>query len=669
MLRSIDAPRGGGLLLSAVTRVNRGLVQLRDQIELPELERFRDAAQVALEILARFPQLYDEGYASADSTAFSKRFQVFARREYVIDRWHISALVEALLCHLLLIEASGESVDDLVALFHAPPPAVPDLPAVEPNAVARMRLLASFLTNHPRKNSRDTSAALALEKIANFVSDQSPKTARFEPNPVNLKHLQELKPDTESDGHQMFARDRIKKLANSIATRLAVSIRQDHTPQVRLVPSSHDIHFIGTLLANMHESRADWILCHALLGPYAKVLLGGGDGKKFRYSIKNGSTDPIIEIRAPSLGEKKERPPIAGCLDIREECSLPLPVTLLHKASKLCASPGYSYDKAARFARADLERWGSTRGFYLRLPKLHRALSSRIDGGAIDRTVQHLLGFAEAAPRDSGIYYFSPEICVLEARFKDAVSGLAEALGRHEILEQGWTTTGGQPGCMGISIRPDPLAVRRLVEHLSEASKLPPGKPSQASRQRAFNARASYLTILFLAASAARPTGSVFPGQNQILVEDGIVLLSEKDSLLYRSTRLSHLDERVCRGIVLFHDDRRSIETALRRTFDQELRVFLIDDAGNALIPSVSNMKRCVSGFAELWPWPDDVLRHHFRSRAWELGCPSDILARLLGHLPKSATPDGLFAARRIEDAIVGADPYIASLLDELGFQ
>jgi hypothetical protein len=419
----------------------------------------------------------------------------------------------------------------------------------------------------------------------------------------------------------------------------------------------------------MDESRADWILCHALLGSYAKPLLGGGDGKRFRYANVHGSTTSTIEVQTPSFGVKKEQSPVAGCLEVRQEFSMPLPVALVNKASNLCTCPDYSYDKAARLARADLERWGSTRGFYLRLPKLHRMLPNRIDDGATDKTVQHLLGFAEAAPRDSGIYYFSPEIQVVKERFKGALEGLAEALGHPEIVEDGWTTADDEAVCVGISIRPNPAAIRRLVQYLSESSKLQRGKQSKLSRRHAFNARVSYLTILFLAASAARPTGRVVPERRQLLVEDGIALLSEKDSLLYRSTRLTRLNERVCRGIESFREDRRAIEAALGRSFSRELEIFLIDDADNAVIPSVSNMKRFVAGFAELWPWPDDVLRHHFRSRAWELGCPSDTLATLLGHLPKSATPDGIFAARPINDSIRDADSYISTLLDELGFQ
>lgn len=663
----MDAPKGAGLLLSAVICVSRILRRVAEQTQIPEIFQHCDIAHVVLEILARHPSLFDEGYGSADSATFSKRYQVFARRDADVGRWHIATLIDGLLCHILLVAGADEASDALVEAIRSPP-VIPELPVQEVNAVARMRLLSSYLARHPRKDHSDTAAGLALENLLNLLVEERESPA-YQPDPSNIQYLEDLNSTAIVDGHVMSAQDRMKRLVASITTRLGASIRHDHAPHVRLIPCQEDVRLIARLLSKMSAPRVDWILCHGILGSYAKAVLGHPGTEKFRYAIKSGHDGQLIRIGAPILSEGQSRSVIAGCLDVRQELLLPLPRALLDKVSRINTSEAYSYESAARLASSDMRQWGETDGLFLRLAKLARLLPGRIDDGSIDKSVQHLMGFADLTPRDSGIYYFSPQISLIESRFKNAIAVLADLLECPEILERGWTSTGEQLGCFGVSIRPSPEAIRRLVAHLKETSRLPPGKPTKASRLRAFNARAAYVTVFFLAATGARPTGDVFPRRSAFSVEEGLALLSEKDSLLYRSTRWVRFLDRVGRKIDEFCEDRREFETALRCSFDPELAVFLVDENDNPVAPSVANMKRLVPGFEELWPWADDVLRHHFRSRGWELGCPSDVLARLMGHLSKSAMPDGLFAGRRIEDAIRAADPFINTLLDELGFE
>lgn len=135
-------------------------------------------------------------------------------------------------------------------------------------------------------------------------------------------------------------------------------------------------------------------------------------------------------------------------------------------------------------------------------------------------------------------------------------------------------------------------------------------------------------------------------------------------SIHCRSGRLSVGNKVVSR----FAERQRSLEIQLGRRIENPQALFLFDINGSVLAPTVANMKATIPGFSDYWLWPNDILRHYFRTRLWELGCSAGVLELAMGHLGKSQTPDTHFSMQPISATSQPVTPYINQLLDELGF-
>lgn len=347
-----------------------------------------------------------------------------------------------------------------------------------------------------------------------------------------------------------------------------------------------------------------------------------------------------------------------------------MPVHVQKQIARLTTLPGYSYETMKANYRDFVAQRTDNYGIRLPLAEIHRLLPKMLGGGnALDNTLLHLLGLTDINRRDAGIYYFSPSVPDLLERYKRAVRQLvASVLALPDWLDEGWTAVPDQSGCFGSSVRPSMAALKKLVTNLRNASELPRGRPTFESRLMAFNAEAAYVTVLFLASTGSRPLDEVFPDTSAWDARSREIMLSEKDSLLYRSTRKVPLVERLLHGVEQFTERRRDLEKHFGKRFDARLLVFLVTPEGQIVPPTIANMKMLVPTFAACWPWPNDILRHHFRSRLWELGCHPFVLDHAMGHLGKSQTADTPLRTQPIASNVRPSIPYIERLLDEIGF-
>ena len=84
--------------------------------------------------------------------------------------------------------------------------------------------------------------------------------------------------------------------------------------------------------------------------------------------------------------------------------------------------------------------------------------------------------------------------------------------------------------------------------------------------------------------------------------------------------------------------------------------------------PTITALKVSIPDFAEHWVWPDDMFRHLFRSRLWEMGCPSSWLRRVMGQHPPHGATDMPWRARPQWDGLHDCTDKTDEYLDTLGF-
>ena len=89
---------------------------------------------------------------------------------------------------------------------------------------------------------------------------------------------------------------------------------------------------------------------------------------------------------------------------------------------------------------------------------------------------------------------------------------------------------------------------------------------------------------------------------------------------------------------------------------------------GTLCAPTISAIVDTLPELSLQWPWPDDMLRHLFRSRQWEKGCPSSWLRRVMGHHPPHGSADMPWGARQLWDGLHHWTKTIDGYLGELGF-
>lgn len=667
LLDSIEAPRGAEFLQEVLIEISGALVRLADESSLQELHLARGAAQKALPLILTNPSFSDNNLASLEDFQGSPVYKACAR-QIPSTNWAGQATKDALLCWAL-IKSTPRAWGAFLLSALKVPLILPQLPQPE-KTCGRIKLVAQHFLNLPDPSADQRQAAVALTEIGSLLSTTLRDGAQPGPHPENILVISSFVQSKGMQRGEQTAKERLKKLTQRLVQRTGAAIRHTHTPRIRHVPLDHEIQASCQFLNNCkNPSVAELVLTHILFGQYARALLPSNVESARRFSIIRLENGPALKIEAPSLHEKTHLQSAPGHENLQQTLLLPLPKALAKIARRLGDEPASVHNTLLTQANSQLRDFGQTRGVPLGIKRLERLLPAYLEPGTIDKTLLHLMGLSTPTARDAGIYYFSPSIKLITDRFKTAVNTLANAMGRDDLLEDGWTTLNIEPRAFyGQSLRPSPEAIRHLLDRLRQQFQRNRGRPSLASRLSAFNARAAHLTLMFLASTGARPTENVFPTDRALDMPSGRALLSEKDSLLYRSTRLADLDGSVRSALQEFNVARQSIELQVGRKYDKRWHVFLLQPNAGPVPPTVANMKILVPDFAELWPWSSDALRHHFRSRLWELGCSSDCLAILMGHLSKSQTTDNRFATRTISDATREVKPYIPQLLDELGF-
>lgn len=653
------------MLHQAISGVEEALDSVTEEIRHETLNRYRRAAVACLKQIGRIPGFTDDSFTDYEAFPADAIYRTLLQGS-TRDAWEKRALRKALLYLLLL---GGVEEEDLKALLVAiaTPPILTAIAIPPDSTVMQLALVKEYFVLAAHLDSSNARLASLLDGLLRKLLESTPSPELFGISPENRDAIEASIKNASPTGRIDTSSDRLRKLAISINTRVGQSLRHLHIPIVQQVPDSLEVTNLLQAARLYRQELGDWLSMNALLSSFAITLFG--EAGKPRIALTGDRGNAMFCITAPDLERRGLIPSGAAWESVGQELYLPIPRRVLERAEQIRKSPGFDVCKMKQQMGSFISTWSDEQGLRIKRGVLHRLLPYEFGCvGGSDSTLMHLLGLAEISRRDAGIHYFSPSIPEVVRRYRQAVEAVATQIDQTEWLADGWTEVPEQVECFGASMRPSRDAAGCLVEYLKAAAQLSRGKPSAEARLRSFNAEAAYLTVLFLASTGARPVEDVFPLRSQWNPESGELLLSEKDSLLYRSTRKLPMVERLKAGVTRHVERQRALEVQMGRRFDSRLVVFLVSEEGEAMPPTIANMKRLIPGFADHWPWPNDILRHHFRSRIWELGCGAYVLDRAMGHLSKSQTPDAAFAMQPISDSVRHAVPFINRLLDEIGF-
>ena len=662
LLARLRAPKSAELLEATIANTNQILVRLGDELPDKRLRFFRDASSECLRILSRDRRLSDESYISAQDIDADPIYRIFAHDdpEQACEK---RALQSLLLTALL---AEDPSVEDITILAKGVERSavIPGISAPD-SVITQCLVLCRYFSQRADKEVLSAKLTSAIERSLQGLLKSALDPKAFEPSREVTEALDRLS-ESGGDEPKWDPSERLQKLASSLSVRCSAAIRHQHRPTVHQVPPVHQLLEFLEYLKRRNHGLYSWAATHALLSSHAIPLLGGAGHRRVTWTRE---PTPRISILAPDLSTgSRTAVPSEKCELILRSIDLPALKAIGTEVLETNEVSEEVFAKRKQQFRDFCTRWAAMHGARISLGAIHRLLPLALGGGAApDETFCHLLALREVTRRDAGIHYFSPAIPVVVPRYQQAVSELARHLGLQDWIEEGWHTS-DQDSYFGASMRPSISALRELIQYLRHLATLPRGKPTIDNRLLAYNAEAARVTLMFLAATGARPVEDVLPNDSLVNSEVWEILLSEKDSLLYRSTRKLPLAPRVFEAIAGLGERQRVLAVQFGCRFDCQSSVFLVDKAGGQHAPTIANLKEHVPEFRARWPWPNDILRHHFRSRLWELGCSATTLELAMGHLGKSQTPDSEFAMRSIGEPVSSLRPYVDQLLDELGF-
>jgi hypothetical protein len=642
-------PRDGQKLPSVLRTIAKSLVNLCDHVRDKDLRQFRDGTLYLQANLARERGVQD----TASSSFFRNReippaYRVLANPPKGI--WTTEILVSATSAAIAKSMAGHEvNADALANLLLSGIPPLPSLDPAEENPLIQIHLLAIGIKKSHKKESA------ALLDLLDLLQAEDPSVHDLAPNVQNLKQMADY--SLEKSESSLNNKDKLKRLAHQIGVSEIQARRQAHRPPIQSIPSPRVLsHTLGWLKTLAEPQR---------LAIEAMILLGEAGKALVDVSARSSSLLPAgvgdhlrIDVTLPEFKEARLVQG-AGFELVERHYSLPIPVSIARRLEKHRLDlESKKFMQEIRYLLRDRTQ---PLAHNLSVRALTKIFEWEVGFGRLDPTLMCILNGEKPNGREAGPHYFSPNVATLIKHYRATTERLASRFNLATVLEEGWTSVpDGIDRYVGYSHRPNAEALRA---HIEELKRLATRRRGHSRDIRSDNAFIGYTALMYLCASAIRPTGTVLPNPRDVSCKDATVLASEKDSLFYRSTRLIPLPRCVIKQFE-YLDQRRS---ARRLRVDEPATLIMPNDLSAAPTPDR------ISEALELdhpWRWPNDTFRHYARSRAWELGCTAAALRTLLGHFPRHAAPDITYRATPIlHELREQTEATILKILDELGFE
>jgi hypothetical protein len=648
--------------LGAVAQASeQALTRLCDHHDAATLLDARDVVRGILRLLPLHGDLSSNNYRSLDAVPdlLDDAYRALPQNCPIEPWWH-ETLREALLVHLLLAP-DPITVGLLVKALRRGLPISLALQQRQNSPIVRIQLLRDCLTAEGTKYSRE---ALALADTAALL--EMLPALRFEKlHPDNVAALATLRSARALAAPTASPRERLSRLARDIGVAAIAQRREYHAPAEQRIPSVEIRHELIRRSERWSELEQVALQAILLLGRLGTHILQTNNQDSHCY-IERHQHEAWIHrhlSEAPEFTRQLEGP---GYAHVGRQIHIPLPRRLGHALAAL----GISKEGALALRSVDKKLRDLSRdsGQPISIRRLTRAFEHDLENETPDEALVTLLGLQAQARRDAGIHYFAPDATALIERVRNVIERVVATFDL-EVLDEGWSTPPPAPApYLGYSYRADIGSVRALIAKLQSSAELGRGLTSPQRVIHAYNARVARLTLMYLAGTGGRPTGSVLPCHADVSLDDRAAIASEKDALGYRSTRLVPLTARFVAEVAEF-DRWASAKHLLPRNAPADAPLAKLRTAdGSYVTPTITALKLSIPDFAEHWVWPDDMFRHLFRSRLWEMGCPSSWLRRAMGHHPPHGATDMPWCARPQWDGLHDWTDKIDEHLDTLGF-
>lgn len=637
------------------------LTNVCDYCDSETLLGARDVVRSIIRLLPENADLSRNDFASIDAvkTYLDPAYRALPLQQ-TLEPWWRETLREALLTRLL-IDPDPTAIDSLSQALRQHIPISFVLRQQQKSPIVRMLLLADCLT---AEETRPLRLAIVIKDTAGLLANLPPLRTETLHN-ENATALSALCTTKKTPVPPATPRERLSRLIRNIGVAAVAQRREYHTPAEPHLP------FLETQFELVRRAnkwnRAEQTALHAAL------LIG----RLGTHLLQTNNQDPNCHIKCqqhntwisrflpdvPEFARQHEGPGFAG---VSHQLNLPLPRRFGQMLASIASSGEgtlvlRNIEKRLRDLRRETAQPVSLR-------RITRIFEYELEHEPADDAFMMLLGLQSHAHRNAGIHYFSPDTKLVVQRVRSAIEQIATVLNL-DVLDDGWSTAPPVPHqYFGYSFRADVGAIRALIDSLQEKAELGRGRSERQRIIDTYNTRVSLLTLMYLAGTGSRPTGTVLPSKSDVSFIDRAAIVSEKDALSYRSTRLVPLTTRFIAQATELERWAKTKQLLPRNQGEDTPLVMLRSGDGNYIAPTITALKQLVPGFAENWVWPDDMFRHLFRSRLSDLGCPSSWLRRTLGHHPPHGATDMPWNAKLQWDGLHEWTDVIDEHLRSLGF-
>ena len=659
----LRVPSSCAHLSTVLADVDPAFINLCDFYESPLLLDARDVVREAITLFRRNPMLSDNSRASINAIPANEidpAYRALRRHDHFPESWWRKTLRESLVSTLIL-SPSAESIPVLAHMLRLGLPVSHELAIEQRSPAIRLKLLTCYLKSVATDNNLRAEINALDDAYALLTS--LPKVRSETIASANLALIKEASKPQEAP--KASARERLHRLARDIGVAAVAQRRTYHTPHEQLLLSKEALSEILRRSARWMPNVQQALYACLLLGRLGEALLKTNNQSQNRC-IKARFHETWIERTLPPDSALSRELGGKGYDTVSRSLRLPLPRLLGNELVQIgLRGEGPAALRELQFHLRQVKR---ETGLPMTLRRLTHLFEYQLEGRLPDEALLVLIGALPCATRNASIHYFSPQASLVAERFRTAIEQLARET-KLSVLADGWSVPPPlQSQHIGYSYRVCSDSLRDLVAHVNSQSVLPRGRSTKEQVRLAYNARVAKLTLMYLSATGVRPTGTVVPLLSDTALIERAVLVSEKDSLGYRSTRLVPLTDRLIAEINEFEAWRSAKQIGPRIPVPASPLAMILDAHSTFVIPSIEALSANLPGFRARWPWPNDALRHFFRSNLWDMGAPTDWLRRVMGHYPRHAAMDVPYQSTPIWDGLHEWDHLIDKQLHVIGF-